>query len=73
MDWEEELSDEELDALPMSIIVDGRVMTFANADEAEQYLYDNKKAETYVSAFVFFTVILVQQNRRNNCYFFHVQ
>ena len=46
MDWEEELSNEELDALPMSIIVDGRVMTFANADEAEQYLYDNEKAET---------------------------
>lgn len=45
MDWEEELSDEELDALPMSIIVDGRVMTFANADEAEQYLYDNKSRD----------------------------
>ena len=56
MDWEEELSDEELDALPMSIVVDGRVMTFANADEAEQYLYDNQKAETYVSAFLLYYI-----------------
>ena len=46
MDWEEELSDEELNSLPVSIIVDGRVKTFNNAEEMEEYLYQQGKTAT---------------------------
>ena len=45
MDQEEELSDEELDSLPISIVIDGCVKTFANTDEMENYLYTHGKTE----------------------------